>query len=269
MNNSAMEYHRVTTGESFDTSGAYSGDMVATSQVHSGVYRIEGGELTHTPHMQSDKIDAPPTGIEATAVKQSGWGKADLSDPNTLVTIGGVQAPVGFFEAMGLLERTPEGNVQETTPQQSKVEPSPVIQENPDEKVEAFHPEVEAEVQSFVKAMHPVALTDAMDQAVTAIVNGSGDVNIETLAKLSGKDVEKTYDQMAKVLVANKVRSEAIMENEGIPPADFQKAYEWAKTEAPQALHKAMGQLLKNRNGNGIRKLAQAYKQEMWLKDFQ
>lgn len=261
-------YQRHTTGESFDTSGAYSGEMRATAQHFNGVYRVEGGELTHTPTLSSTQIEEPKEGLEATAVRTSGFGKADMSDPNTLVTINGVQATVGMFEAMGMLERSPEGKLSEVQ-METKAEPSPVIEENPDEKIEPFHPEVETEVQNFVKAMHPVAYADAVDQAVNAIVKGKGDVDVETLAKLSQKEVDATHDSLAKVLIANQVRATALMSNEGITEAEHQAAYDWARQEEPQKLHKALTQLIKNRNGNGIRKLAQAYKQEQWLKSQQ
>lgn len=261
-------YQRHTTGESFDTSGAYSGEMRATAQHFNGVYRIEGGELTHTPTLNSTQIETPKEGLEATAIRTSGFGKPDMTDPNTLVTINGIQAPLGFFESMGMLERSPEGKLSEVQ-METKTNPVQTIEENPDEKTEAFHPEVEAEVQTFVKAMHPTAYADAVDQAVTAIIKGKGDVDVETLAKLSQKEVESTYDSLAKVLVANQVRATSLMSNEGIPESEHQAAYDWARKEEPQKLQKALTQLIKGRNGNGIRKLAQAYKQDQWLKSYQ
>lgn len=261
-------YQRHTTGESFDNSGASTGGMRATSQFHTGVYRIEGGELTHTPTMNSDEIVVPTEGLEATAVKQSGFGKPDMSDGNTLVTIGGIQAPISFFESMGILERTPEGELQEAEVQH-KPKAEAVIEEHPDEKIEPFHEEVEAEVQSFISAMHPTAYADAVDQAVNAIVKGSGEVDVETLAKLSQKDTEQTHDSLAKVLVANRVRAISLMSNEGIPESEQQAAYNWARKEEPVKLNKALTQLIKGRNGNGIRKLAQAYKQDQFLKSHQ
>lgn len=266
MSNETMFHHRVTTGESFDNSGSYSGDMRATSQHHSGVYRIEGGELTHTPYMSTDQLEIKSEGIDATAVKQSGFGKANLNDPNTLITINGVQAPVGMFEAMGMLERGADGKIKETSATAESTKPEPTIEQNPDEKIEAFHPDVEAEVQSFVKAMHPTAYADAVDQAVEAIVNGAGEVDVETLAKLSNKETDQTHDSLAKVLIANQARAFALMSNEGIPESEHNQAYAWARKEEPVKLHKALTQLLKGRNGNGIRKLAQAYKQDQWLK---
>lgn len=268
MSNENMYHHKVTTGEGGDTSGTYSGETIATAQHHSGVYRIEGGVLTHTPFMNSEQITTPAGGIEATAVKQSGFGKADLNDPNTLITIKGVQAPVGMFEAMGMLERGSDGKLSEV-PMETKAAPEQTIEENPDERIEPFHEEVEQEVQTFIKAMHPTAYADAVDQAVTAIVNGSGEVDVETLAKLSHKDTDKTHDSLAKVLIANQARAFALMSNEGIPESEHNLAYAWARQEEPQKLQKALTQLIKGRNGNGIRKLAQAYKQDQWLKSYQ
>lgn len=71
--------------------------MRATSQVHDGVYRLEGGTLTHTPTLDSTKIGAAQNPLEASAQSASGWGKADMTNPETLVTINGVQAPLCVF----------------------------------------------------------------------------------------------------------------------------------------------------------------------------
>lgn len=271
MNDAVMQYQRVTTGSSFDTSGGYSGDMRATSQVHSGVYRIEGGEMTHTPYLSSDQIDIQKDGLEATAVKQSGFGRADVNDPNTLVTIGGVQAPVAFFESMGLLERDAQGKIVDTPVEAKTVSKADAqtIQENPDEVIEEFHPEVEAEVQSFVKGLHPTAYDYAMGQAIDAIAKGTGEVDIEALAKQSGKDVDATHDKMVKVLVANQVRAKSILSAEGINAQDHDDALHWAQENEPQRLSKALRQLMVNRNGNAIRQLARSYQHEKMLKSYQ
>lgn len=260
-------YQSYSESNNTDTSGLHSGDMQATSNFHSGVYRIEGGELTHTPYTNSTQLETSKGSIEATAVKPSGFGSADMSDPNTLITLNGVQASIAQFEALGMLERNPQGDLKEAAVK-PMVKPEPTVQENPDEKVEPFHEEIEQEMQHFIKAMHPVAFTDALDQAVSAIVKGDGAVNIETLANHSQQDVDKTHDQMQKYLIANQVRAASIMSSEGIPESEHSAALAWAKQENPLGLHKAVEQLLKGRNGNGIRKLAEAYQRDKWLGSF-
>lgn len=269
MNSTGMNYQRFTTGESFDTSGSYSGEMRATSQHFNGVYRLEGDKMTHTPDMSTEDIVIEKAGIEATAMNPSGWGEADMADPNTLVTIGGIQAPISMFKELGLLEQKKDGEFKATKEVKALAKEEPTIEENPDEKIEPFHEEVEREVQEFIKAMHPVALADALDQAVNAIVKGSGDIDIETLANHSQADVNKTHDSLTTVLVANQVRAEAIMTNAGLAEQEHREAYDWARKEEPKKLQKALSQLIKNRNGNGIRKLVADYKQAQWLKGYQ
>lgn len=268
MSNEVFNYQRHTTGESFDTSGAFSGEMQATSQYHSGVYRIENGEITHTPIMNSSQLETPKEGLEATAVKQSGFGNADLKDPNTLVTIRGVQATLSQFEELGILERNSDGLLEIASGETKGNPQEPVIQENPDEVIEKFHPDIEQETQQFIKAMHPTALSDALDQAVYAIVKGDGEVDIQSLANHSQRDVERTHDQLQKYLIANHARAGAIMEREGIPAGEHQAAIAWVRKENPLGLQKAVEQLLKNRNGNAIKKLVEGYKQDKWLGNY-
>ena len=169
--NETNNQQRFTEEDTQDTSGLWSGDMQATSQFHSGVYRIENGELTHTPTLNSEQIITPAEGLAATAVKQSGFGKPDMSDPNTLVTINGVQASIGFFESLGVLERTTSGELRESQ-LEVKAE-APTVQENPDEIVEKFHPDVETEIQHFVKAMHPVALSDVKREVIVSHIESN------------------------------------------------------------------------------------------------
>lgn len=263
-------FQRYTPSNNFDTSGTASGEMRATAQHFSGVYRLDGNGLTHHPEMSSEDIYSEKTGLEATAQTPSGWGAADMSDPKTIVTINGVQASIEQFQKLGLIEKQNNGEFKAVDKQpEPMAKDEPKIEEDPDGKVEPFHPEIEADVQHFVKAMHPTALGDALDQAVNAIVTGSGEIDTETLAKLSDQSIDKAHDGLQKFLLANQVRANAILEQSGIPPEEHQQARKWAMAEAPQQLQKAMSQLLKNRNGNGIRKLAAAYKQDQILKGYQ
>lgn len=255
-----------------DGLGATNSDyMRATSQVHDGVYRLEGDSLTHTPTLDSTKIGNASDPLEASAQSASGWGKADMTNPDTLVTIGGVQAPLKMFKEMGLLEQDDKGrfvasdNAQVVTQQA----PEPTIEENPDTVIEPFHPEIEMEVQHFVNGLHPKAFDGAMSQAIDAIVKGSGEVDIETLAKVSGKDVDSTHDEMTKVLIANQERAKRLLSEEGVPDSDYDEALHWAQTEEPQKLSKALRQLMVNRNGNAIRQLARSYQHAKTIRNYQ
>lgn len=255
-----------------DTLGATRSDtMRATSQVHDGVYRLEGGTLSHTPTLDSTKIGTAKDPLEASAQSASGWGKADMKDPNTLVTINGVQAPLGFFESMGLLEQDAKGSYvpTEEAPNMVQQTPEATIEENPDTVIEPFHPQIETEVQHFVNGLHPVAFDGAMSQAIDAIVSGHGEVDIETLAKVSGKDVDSTHDEMVKVLIANKTRAHRLLSEEGVPDSDYDEALHWAQKEEPQKLSKALRQLMVNRNGNAIRQLARSYQHAKTLQGYQ
>lgn len=245
--------------------------MRATSQVHDGVYRLEGGTLSHTPTLDSSRMGSAQTPLEASAQSASGWGKADMRDPNTLVTINGVQAPLGFFEAMGLLEQDDKGSyvATEEAPNMVQQTPEATIQENPDTVIEPFHPQVEAEVQHFVNGLHPVAFDGAMSQAIDAIVTGHGQVDIESLAMVSGKDVDSTHDSMVNVLVANQERAKRILSEEGVPEGGYDEALHWAQQEEPQRLSKALRQLMVNRNGNAIRQLARSYQHAKTLRNYQ
>lgn len=255
-----------------DTLGATHSDfMRATSQVHDGVYRLEGSTLTHTPTMDSTKLGAARDALEASAKSASGWGKAEMTNPDTLVTINGVQAPLRMFQEIGLIEQDDKGRfvASENAPMEAQQQTETTIQENPDTVIEPFHPEIEMEVQHFVNGLHPVAFDGAMSQAIDAIVSGHGQVDIESLAKVSGKDVDSTHDEMVKVLVANKARAQTILSQEGVPDGDYDNALNWAQREEPQKLSKALRQLMVNRNGNAIRQLARSYQHAKTLKGYQ
>lgn len=255
-----------------DALGATHSDfMRATSQVHDGVYRIEGGNLTHTPTMDSTKLGTARDALEASAQSATGWGKADMTNPDTLVTINGVQAPLGMFQEMGLIEQDDKGRfvASANAPMEAQQQTETTIQENPDTVIEEFHPQVETETQHFVNGLHPAAFDGAMSQAIDAIVKGTGEIDIETLAKVSGKDVDSTHDSMVNLLVANQERAKRLLSEEGVPDADYDEALHWAQKEEPQKLSKALRQLMVNRNGNAIRQLARSYQHAKTLRGYQ
>ena len=176
-----------------------------------------------------------------------------------------------MFQEMGYLEQDASGKyvAPQNLPMETQHDTEGVIEENPETVIEPFHPEIEAEVKHFVDGLHPVAFDGAMGQAIDAIVKGSGEVDIDTLARVSGKDVDSTHDSMVKVLVANQERAKRILSEEGVPEAGYDEALHWAQQEEPQKLSKALRQLMVNRNGFAIRQLARSYQHAKTLRSFQ
>ena len=255
-----------------DALGATNSDfMRATSQVYDGVYRLEGGTLSHTPTLDSTKLGAANNPLEASAKSASGWGKADMTNPDTLVTINGVQATLGMFKDMGYLDQDAKGRfvTSENIPMETQQVSEPTIQQDPNTVIEEFHPQIETETQHFVNGLHPVAFDGAMSQAIDAIVKGTGEIDIEGLAKVSGKDVDSTHDSMVNLLVANQERAKRLLSEEGVPNSDYDEALHWAQQEEPQKLSKALRQLMVNRNGNAIRQLARSYQHAKTLRSYQ
>jgi hypothetical protein len=226
-------------------------DGVAVTDTTSG-QRVLSSELN--PHHGDGSVFA-------TARNPRGFAVTEIT-PDTLITVAGVQGPVSFFEAQGLVHRGTDGRYAE-----GSGEPEGAPEETPQgsQDADADHMTMTIEAAQSVDDALAVVPDQHIDPlAALGVGVAAGELDMSTMtarfAEYSGVSPEEASTRVATMRDAYQTQADsAITSRCGIDATDLGDFYGWAKENQRGALRDAVQKQIQRNDLSGYRALASRY----------
>ena len=196
---------------------------------------------------------AGTSGFEATARNQNGTPVTVLL-PTTLVTIGGVQAPVSSFLASGILQKMPDGTYTEAAavPEVAPEDTSDVL---------PMEADAMAAVNAALDTVDQGNLDGLMAVGIAVAVNGLDPRTLgHKFSAVSGYGGAEGAQRLETMRAAYQAQADqALMTRSGIGADDLPAFYEWARENRRGELQQALQRQLQDHDVSGYAALAQRW----------
>lgn len=230
-------------------------------RVHDTVNRVSStdGIVTEDAAPASDRGNAgqlnPYAGTDsifATARNANGSPLLEITG-ETLVTIAGVQAPVQFFVAEGVLQKNGDGSFGPAAAKTAAVE----TPNGNDEDVQLLDPAAMGTVNQALAEVEQGSLDSLMASATgTAIGKMDAASLAQRFSHASGLSVEESHARVATIKGAFQGQADSALKGMGIGATDLAEFYAWAKANHQGELQQAVQMQLRTHAVAGYRDLA-------------
>jgi hypothetical protein len=226
-------------GEAFDNSRSV--ERVTSSQIN--------------PHYEDGTVFA-------SARSRSGFAVSEVT-PDTLITVGGVQAPASFFESQGIVHRGADGRYEEGSGQPQGAQGAP---ETPEDDLDALTMTSES-AKAVDDALEGIPDAHINPLVATAIAVATGELDDSTLVQkitaIGGMSEEEVSSRLSTVRAAYEQQAAAAITGRcGVPPEALQEFYQWARENQKGALRAAVNQQVHANDLSGYRGLADRWFRE-------
>jgi hypothetical protein len=227
-------------------------DGVAVTDTSSKGQRVLSSELN--PHHLDGSVFASaksPTGFAVTEIT-----------PDTLITVSGVQGPVRFFEAQGIVHRAADGSYAEGS---GKPEGTPEESPQGSDEANPNHMTMTTETARSVDDALDVVQDQHLDRLTALGISvASGELDSATLeakfSQFSGVTAAEAASRVATMRSAYQGQADnAITARCGIDADDLQHFWGWAKETERGALRDAVQKQIHSHDLSGYRALASRY----------
>lgn len=189
--------------------------------------------------------------IFATARNANGSPLMEITG-ETLVTIAGVQAPVQFFVAEGVLQKNSDGSF---GPAAVKAQAAPAADTSGN--VQPLDPAAMGTVNQALAEVDQGSLDSLMASATgTAIGKMDAASLAQRFSSASGLSVEESHARVATIRGAFQGQADAALKASGIGAADLPEFWEWARVNHRGELQQAVQLQLRTHAVAGYRDLA-------------
>jgi hypothetical protein len=192
---------------------------------------------------------------EATARTPEGRAVEEITD-TTLVTIGGLQAPVSFFVKEGNLQKLPDGTFAEGTGE-SKEGPKET-----NDDVFRVNDEAMSVINDALDPLPEHALAGFTAQGIGAALGRFDEASmVKKFADGSGLELADSQQRVDAIKAMYQGHADYALEHRfGIGAADRAEFWAWAKAEHGSQLQDAIGKQLHGHDVSGYRALAEKWK---------
>jgi len=235
-----------------------------TIRQDSPVFRTSTTSGVSTDSMEQS-IDRGNSGHSSTA---SGWqatarntdGRAiDSPDinPDTLVTINGLQGKVSFFVSEGILSKSADGSFTEGPG------PAPAPQESQGD-IEMMPPDLMAGINAALEPLPQYSLDVIAAQGISLALGKSDDAALtREFSKASGIELADSHERLSAVKgIYQAQANNAIKSRAGIGAADAPDFWAWCRASHGRQLQDAIGKQLHGADMSGYTKLASRWMSE-------
>ena len=218
---------------------------------------IGAGNVTETAPLANAKGNAgelnpfhDTSSIFASARNANG-SPVTVIQGDTLVTIGGTQAPVSFWVSEGILQQAPDGSYGEGKPQAAEQEANGGD----------LSPLPDLAMSEVNAALAPVeqSLLDGLAAFGTGVAIGrlDGAGLVTKFQQASGCDSDEAHARLTTIKAAYQAQADgALTSRSGIAPADIQHFYIWAKENHQGQLQEAVQRQIHGHDVSGYKALA-------------